>query len=279
MTYREWITRSIDRLTKAGCDSPAFEVRCIVEDLACLRPRMDEEIPAKLLERLDCAIEQRAARRPLQYILGNWDFLRLTLKVGEGVLIPRPDTEILCETAVKFLTDRQIDHPRVLDLCAGSGCVGLGIASLYDGAAVTEIEWSEQALPYLHQNVTDSGVDATVMRADVLTDPPADLGTFDVLVSNPPYIPTADLPSLMPEVRCEPSMALDGGEDGLVFYRAIAEKWLPLLKAGGLLAVEIGQGQETDVAAIFEAAGLENIAITPDLAGILRVVSGQKPMF
>ena len=195
------------------------------------------------------------------------------------MLIPRPDTEILCETAADFLQKNGVSAPRVLDLCAGSGCVGLGIASLYDGVSVTEVEWSDEALAFLRQNAADSGLNATVLQADVLTDPPADLGAFDVLVSNPPYIPSAELPTLMPEVQCEPAMALDGGADGLTFYRAIADKWLPLLKAGGLLAVEIGQGQETDVAAIFAAAGLENIAVIPDLAGILRVVSGQKPMF
>lgn len=237
---------------------------------------MEEPVPVDVAKRLERAVDERAARRPLQYILGNWDFLHLTLKVGEGVLVPRPDTEILCETVVDFLRRQSAPHPQVLDLCAGSGCVGLGIASLYDGTTVTEVEWSDEALPFLRANVAESGLAATVIKADVLSAPPASLGPFDVVVSNPPYIPTADLPDLMPEVQHEPAMALDGGEDGLAFYRAIVTHWLPLLKEGGLLAVEIGQGQETDVAAIWEAAGLRNITVTPDLSGILRVVSGQK---
>ena len=279
MTYQEWTIRSVDRLTKAGCDSPAFEVRCICEDLACRHPRMTDEIPPAVVERLERAVDERAARRPLQYILGNWDFLHLNLKVGEGVLIPRPDTEILCETAADFLRKTGAVRPRVLDLCAGSGCVGLGVASLYDGVAVTAVERSPEALAFLRQNVAESGLAADVVEGDVLVAPPADLGRFDVIVSNPPYIPTADLPYLMPEVQCEPRMALDGGADGLMFYRAIMAHWLPLLKDGGLLAVEIGQGQEQDVAALFAAAGLQNVTATPDLSGILRVVSGQKEGF
>lgn len=276
MTYQEWIVRSTDRLTKAGCDSPAFEVRCICEDLACRHPRMTDEIPPQVAERLERAVDERAARRPLQYILGNWDFLHLNLKVGEGVLIPRPDTEILCETAADFLQKTGAVQPRVLDLCAGSGCVGLGIASLYGGTTVTALERSPEALTFLRQNVADSGLTATVVEGDVLLPPPAEFGTFDVIVSNPPYIPTDDLSSLMPEVQREPRMALDGGADGLTFYRAITSLWLPLLKDGGLLAVEIGQGQEEDVAALFEAAGLRNVTAVSDLAGILRVVAGRK---
>ena len=276
MIYQEWFKRSVDRLEKAGCDSPAFEIRCILEDFAGKRHPDGADIPPAVLERLEQAVAARESRRPLQYILGNWDFLRLTLKVGDGVLVPRPDTEVLCETVAKWLSNNRIARPRVLDLCAGSGCVGLGIASLYEGTAVTTVELSDAALPFLRENAQNSGLDCTVVQADVLQLPPANVGDgFDVLVANPPYIPTADLDGLMPEVKQEPSMALDGGKDGLLFYRRIAENWLPLVRKGGFVAFEIGQGQHNDVAAILNAKGVRVMPFIPDLGGVLRVVCGE----
>ena len=221
------------------------------------------------------ALSQRADGRPLQYILGEWEFLNLTLKVGEGVLIPRPDTELLCEVAAEYLRDQTA--PRVLDLCAGSGCVGLGVASLCPSAHVTEVELSDAAMGYLQQNVLrypDYAV--TVRQADVLTDYAAFDGPYDAILSNPPYIPTADLPSLQKEVQQEPKMALDGDADGLKFYRTIAEHWCGKLAPKGFVAVEVGIGQAEDVAALFTAQGLETTAIFPDLAGIPRVVVAWK---
>ena len=276
MTYQEWFSRSVDRLTKAGCDSPAFEIRCILEDFAGKRHPDGTAVSPAVLDRLEQAVAARESRRPLQYILGNWDFLHLTLTVGEGVLVPRPDTEVLCETVADWLSANGVECPRVLDVCAGSGCVGLGIASLVDRTAVTAVELSDAALPFLRTNAQNSGLDCTVVQADVLQQPPAEIGNaFDVLVANPPYIPTADLNGLMPEVRQEPQMALDGGEDGLLFYRRITEKWLPLVRKGGLVAFEIGQDQHDDVAAILTAAGVRVMPFVPDLGGILRVVCGE----
>ena len=273
-TYRAFAARATDILTKAGCDSPAFEVRCMVEDFAG-RVRQDDPVPADVLARLERAVAERAARRPLPYILGNWDFLNLTLAVGEGVLCPRPDTETLCETAAAWLNASGVASPRVLDLCAGTGCVGLGVASLTPAVRPTEVEWSPAALTYLRRNVERTGIPAAIVRADVLADPPASLSAgFDALLANPPYIPSGDLPGLMPEVRCEPAMALDGGADGLRFYRAIVAKWKPLVRQGGLIAFEIGQDQEGDVAALLTANGVSPLPFVRDLAGIIRVVAG-----
>ena len=278
VTRRDWLTEATARLTAVGCEDAAFDARCLLEDFGGLpRGRAADETPLTEAQEaaLVTALDQRAAGRPLQYILGEWEFLTLTLKVGEGVLIPRPDTELLCEVAAENLRGKTA--PRVLDLCAGSGCVGLGVASLHPDAVVTEVELSDAALPYLRQNVTrypDYAV--TVRQADVLTDCAAFDGPYDAILSNPPYIPTADLPSLQKEVQQEPKMALDGDADGLKFYRMIAEHWCEKLSVDGFVAVEVGIGQAEGVAALFAACGLENTEIVPDLAGIPRVVLARK---
>lgn len=277
-TRRAWYTHAVSRLADSGCEDAAFEARCLLEDFGGLArghapddTLLTEEQTATLARALD----ERAAGRPLQYILGEWDFLSLTLAVGEGVLIPRADTECLCEEAARRLAG--VDSPRVLDLCAGSGCVGLGLASLCPSAQVTAVELSDEALPYLRQNVARySQYHVTVKKADVLRDFGAFDGGFDAILSNPPYIPSADLAGLMREVQHEPTMALDGDTDGLIFYRTIAERWLPKLADGGFCAVEVGIGQAADVAALLTAAGLSEVAIICDLGGVERVVSGIK---
>ena len=278
VSRRAWLAAATAALTEAGCEDAAFDARCLLEDLGGL-PRGhaadDTLLTAAGEAALATALTQRLDGRPLQYILGEWDFLALTLKVGEGVLIPRPDTELLCEVAAEQLWEKTA--PRVLDLCAGSGCVGLGVASLCPDAVVTAVELSEDALGYLKQNVLhypDYAV--TVRQADVLTDYAAFDGTYDAILSNPPYIPTADLASLQKEVRREPRMALDGDADGLAFYRTIAEHWCGKLASGGFCAVEVGIGQAEEVAALFAAQGLENTGIYLDLAGIPRVVLARK---
>ena len=278
VTRRDWLTAATARLAEAGCEDAAFDARCLLEDFGGLpRGHMADETPLTEAQEtaLATALAQRADGRPLQYILGEWEFLALILKVGEGVLIPRPDTELLCEVAAENLRGKTA--PRVLDLCAGSGCVGLGVASLHPDAVVTEVELSDAALPYLRQNVTrypDYAV--TVRQADVLTDFAAFDGPYDAILSNPPYIPTADLPSLQKEVQQEPKMALDGDADGLKFYRTIAEHWCEKLAPDGFVAVEVGIGQAEDVAALFAACGLGNTEIHSDLAGIPRVVLARK---
>ena len=278
VSRRDWLAAATARLTEAGCEDAAFDARCLLEDLGGLpRGHAADDTPLTSEQEvvLATALTQRTEGRPLQYILGEWDFLSLTLKVGEGVLIPRPDTELLCEVAAEQLRGKSA--PRVLDLCAGSGCVGLGVASLHPDAVVTEVELSDAALGYLKENVLrypDYAV--TLRQANVLTDFDAFDGPYDAILSNPPYIPTADLATLQKEVQREPQMALDGDADGLKFYRTIAEHWCDKLSPDGFVAVEVGIGQAEDVAALFAAQGLENTGIYPDLAGIPRVVLARK---
>ncbi len=278
VTRQEWLARATAQLEQAGCEDAAFDARCLLEDLGGL-PRGqragDTPLTAPQETLLDNALAQRAAGHPLQYILGQWEFLTLTLKVGEGVLIPRPDTELLCEAAAQRLAGKTA--PQVLDLCAGTGCVGLGAASLVPGAQVTEVELSDAALGYLRQNVARyPAYDVAVRQADVLADYAAFGGPYDAILSNPPYIPTGDLPGLQREVQHEPMMALDGTADGLAFYRTIAEHWCEKLAPDGFCAVEVGVGQAADVAALFTAAGLENTEILTDFGGVQRVVVARK---
>jgi len=277
-TRATWLTEATARLEAAGCEDAAFDARCLLEDLGGLpRGRRPDDTPLTEMQTaaLATALTQRAEGRPLQYILGEWEFLTLTLRVGEGVLIPRPDTEILCEEAARRLA--AVPAPRVLDLCAGTGCVGLGIASLCPGAAVTAVELSQAALPYLRENVARyPAFDVTVRQGNVLTEADTFEDGWDAILSNPPYIPTGDLAGLQREVQREPSMALDGSEDGLRFYRVLATDWAKKLRPGGLLAVEVGIGQATDVAALFAAAGLKTVTTVQDLGGVERVVLGEK---
>lgn len=278
VTRQAWLSRAVATLTAAGCEDAAFDARCLLEDVGGL-PRGARPDDASLSETqraaLDAALTRRAAGYPLQYILGNWDFLTLTLKVGEGVLIPRPDTECLCEEAARRLAG--VSASRVLDLCAGTGCVGLGIASLTRGAVVTAVELSDKALPYLRENIRRyPSLSVTPWQGDVLMDYNDFEYDFDAIVSNPPYIPTGDLAGLMREVQHEPTMALDGDEDGLKFYRVIAEEWTKHLRAGGFCAVEVGVDQAADVIALFRNAGLKEVTSITDLGGVQRVVVGVK---
>lgn len=285
MTVAQLYRRVRERLEQAGCDSPAFDASCLLAAFGGVPsiglPGADERAVSESAQTaVMVAANERATGRPLQYILGEWDFLALTLSVGEGVLIPRPDTELLCEVASDWLNAHHEEAPaRVLDLCAGSGCVGLGVASLCRSPVqVTAVEWSDEARRFLDRNIARyPQYDVTPCKADVLRDAALFSGGYTALLSNPPYIPTADLDGLMREVQREPRMALDGGAgDGLQFYRVIAADWVQKLVCGGLCAVEVGIYQADAVAALFAGAGLQNIRIVPDLAGIPRVVAGEK---
>ena len=272
------------RLQKAGNESPAFDTICLFEHVfhmnrqdLMMHGNTKQATPEQEAEFFSF-IEQRANKCPLQYILGEWPFLDFQLKMGEGVLIAREDTTVLVETAAKLIQGKQ---PEILDLCAGTGAVGLGLASLLSTANVTCVEKYAPALRYLKENIAlckKQGIEhVTALQGDILSESFASaFQSVDGIVSNPPYIETAVLPTLQEEVQKEPKTALDGGEDGLLFYRAIADIWIPKIKPGGVIAVEIGEGQETAVACLFENAGVEQIQFKKDSGNIIRVVAGIK---
>ena len=268
MNSEQLIAHVIKLLKATGFDSARFEANEIV--IACFGEcPWNTEVDPLRLEKVDEMLNRRLKREPLQYILGEWEFYGLPFKVGSGVLIPRQDTEVLIETVLPLI--KQGD--RVFDLCAGSGCIGITLAKL-GKAEVTLFEKSNEALGYLKQNVELNGVKAEVLQYDVLGKPFD--GVADMIVSNPPYIKTEVVKALEPEVKCEPEMALDGGEDGLIFYRHIANEWKSCLNDGGYLAFEIGFDQGNEVCDILRQAGYKDVNCIKDLSQNDRVVIGRK---
>ena len=280
MTVFELQKRIEEILKAGGCETPAFDAVCLLEDIGKIgRGRVSSSrslsVPLEHETAVLNAAVRRAAGEPLQYLLGTWDFLGLTLDVGEGVLVPRPETESVCELSAECL--QSFPNKNVYDLCAGSGCVGLGVASLCPSAKVTAIELSEKAFAYLERNIARyPAYQVAATRANVLTEYDRFGEPIDAILSNPPYIPTRDLNSLQREVQHEPRMALDGDEDGYRFYRAIAEHWLPKLSWDGFVAVEVGIGQAQTVAELFRRHGMTHTTVYPDFSGIDRVVIGKR---
>ena len=217
------------------------------------------------------------AGEPVAYLIGEWEFYGLPLDISPAVLIPRPDTEVLAEHAIAYLKGLEEEHPWVLDLCAGSGCLGLAAASQVPGCRVVLGEVSEEALKICRQNIRRCQLTGRVMpvRMDAREKPDRNLGEFHCIMCNPPYIPRGDWEGLDASVRdYEPRLALDGGEDGLDFYRCIADKWREALRPGGRLYFEVGIGQADAVLRIMRSQGFGDIQVEKDLQGIPRVVFG-----
>lgn len=230
-----------------------------------------------------CELAESFVRRylrgePMPYILGQWDFYDMTLTVTPDVLIPRDDTNVVTELAIKkalFLEQ----NPRILDLCTGSGCIGLAIAKRVKDARVTLGDVSQAALRVARRNVQDQKLTARVKCLPIDVKKPAQefLGTFDLIVANPPYIPSGEIQTLDPSVRdFEPRLALDGGEDGLDFYRAILQNFTAALQPNGYLCLEFGMGQERAVCALLMRGGYEVLELRKDTADITRAVLAQK---
>ena len=232
-------------------------------------------VPQSVEQQVRALVDRHLAGEPVAYLIGEWEFYGLPLDISEHVLIPRPDTEVLAEKTIEFV--QTLGECRVLDLCAGSGCVGLAVASQAPKARVVLGELSEGALRICRQNIRRNGLSGQVvpLPMDVMAGPPAHMGEFDCVVSNPPYIPRGDITDLDVSVKdYEPLMALDGGEDGLDFYRAICEKWRDVMRPGTRLYFEVGIGQADDVLRIMRGVGFGDIQVVDDPGGIPRVVFG-----
>lgn len=280
-TYNNLFLDTRACLRKAGVEAAQLEARellCYAADKSReqLYRDMSLYVSAELEKRVDDLVQRRLAGEPVAYIIGEWEFYGLPLDISQDVLIPRSDTELLAERGIARANEAE-EGARVLDLCAGSGCVGLAIAANVPACRVVLGELSEGALRTCKQNVRRNGLNArvTCLSVDALETPSAALWDFDVIVCNPPYIPTEDLAGLDASVRdYEPHMALDGGADGLDFYRAIAQKWKAAIRFGGALVFEVGMGQAPDVENILAQNGYENIQTAQDTQGIWRVVEG-----
>ena len=225
------------------------------------------------IKRIRDIVTRRCEHYPLQYLLGDWDFFGRPFLVGEGVLIPRADTEVLVEEALRFL--EPLSAPKVLDLCSGSGCIGLTIALERPDAQVTAVEKSPAAFSYLTKNNELLCARAECVLGDALVVETAER-PFDLIVSNPPYLTGQDMAELQAEVRFEPEEALYGEEDGLFFYRELTKLYVPNLCSKGMLAYEIGEGQQDAVSEMMAAASLKSICQIRDYNGIIRCVTGKK---
>ena len=266
-------------LTRAGVDNPSGDAALIMEKaLGCSRSalvaRYHDEVDA---DRADAALalaKRRASGEPIQYVLGEWRFMGRDYLVGEGVLIPRDDTEVVVSAALDCLKD--IPSPYVVDLCAGSGIIAITVQKAIPSATVAAVEKSAEAYEYLCRNAALNGAAITAIHSDLCgcTDRFAD-GSLDMILSNPPYVPTGEIPSLQREVQYEPSMALDGGASGLDFYGMIVRLWTPKLKKGGRIAFELGEGQFGYISELLQDSCYAEIRGYEDIQGTVRAVTAK----
>lgn len=278
MTVGEAYRKTKDILTEAGFEAPAFEALCLTEKvfgfnrLALITKGEETVASEEKLAVLAELTEKRLNHEPLQYLLGKWIFMGIDLLVGEGVLVPRDDTEVVTSLCIDYLSCKE--SPNVIDLCAGSGAISLALEK-YANCKVTAVELSDKAFSYLTQNIKLNNSAVNALNGDIF-ECHKDIAdnSLDLIVSNPPYIKTADIASLQKEVQHEPAMALDGGESGLDFYRRIVPLWKSKLKAGGALAFELGEGQYDEVSRILADNGFGGITESIDFGGIQRAIIG-----
>lgn len=264
------------QLKNAGIEDNIFEAKQIIKHITGYSNEQilsgyQNELSGFQEINLQVIMKQRLNRYPLQYILGKWDFYGRPYKVGPGVLIPRPDTETVIEVCLDIIDKKKPSD--VLDLCAGTGCIGITIACERKNSNVTLVEKYEESARYIKENIKNADGNANILMGDVFESIGADK-KYDLIVSNPPYVNEKDMGNLQPEVEFEPPTALYGGEDGLMFYRAIASNYRDSLKSGGSLVFEIGYDQGEAVKDILLALGFKNVKIKKDYSENDRVVFG-----
>jgi release factor glutamine methyltransferase len=267
MTLKDAYNYSVTYISKLNIDEAEFKALCIVCTIAdiknsefnlCISKEISDDILNEKLELL-------ASGEPLQYVLGKWDFYESEFYVGEGVLIPRPETEELVDLVIK--DSIKIKNPVIYDLCSGTGCIGISIAKKNKLANIYCVEKSDIAFSYLSKN--SNGISNVHTICDDINND-IDLPLADIIVSNPPYIKSEDVFHLQSEVQREPSMALDGGEDGLEFYRIINDNWSCKLKKNGLLFLEIGNEQGEDIKSVL--TNFYDITVIKDMYSNDRIV-------
>lgn len=273
--------RVISARLEAVTDSPDREAEFIMQEvfgrdwrLKLLKGQLDRGPTPAERAAVNSMVERRLSGEPLQYILGEWEFYGLGFKVSPAVLIPRPDTEVLVDTALRLISGAE--SPKILDLCSGTGCVAIAIKRSRPDAEVTALELYPEAYAILIENIARHG-GVTPAMADALdTETARRFHGLDLITANPPYLTADDMRSLQREVTHEPATALYGGGDGLDFYRGLSKIWMPAIKDGGHIAFEIGFTQERQVCEILEAGGYKDIACERDIEGRPRVVRARK---
>lgn len=281
-TYRELYEEGRRILEQAGLPDAALDARFLLEEvcgtnLQTLLVFPEKKVTEEEVNQYRAFIQRRKDREPTAMILGEWDFMGLTFRLNKSTLIPEQDTEVLVETALEELKRRGLGEAplRILDLCTGSGCILLSLLYELRNSGGLGTDLSEEALEAARENAVRLGLqERAAFRQGDLWEPVGD-ERFDLIVSNPPYVPTEVIPTLEPEVRCgEPYAALDGGEDGLVFYRRIMREAAGHLKPSGIIIVESGFDEAPQIAALMQDQKLRGIRTVKDYGGLDRVILG-----
>lgn len=277
MTVREAYIKCKEILATSKTENETFEVLCFFEkvtgfDRLGIISHGDEQITDEKLTELLDLVRRRCNHEPLQYLLGSWSFCGFDFCVGKGVLIPRDDTEVVVNLCLDYL--KNSESKKVIDLCAGSGAISVALEKLA-GAEVTALELSDDAFEFLEKNIKRNNSKVNAVKGDVFKAfSDFDDNTFDLIVSNPPYIKSDDIQTLQAEVQQEPRLALDGGKSGYDFYEAIIKNWSAKLRHGGALAFELGENQSDYVSDLMKSQGFENIRTSLDLGGVQRAIIG-----
>ena len=281
-TYNELYINARNTLKRSGIEAYALEARVIVASAAGktvqqLLRDLSLYTTQPVEDKVNGYVERRLSGEPVAYISGDWEFYGLPMKVTKDVLIPRPDTELLVDLAKQALTGWKMDA-RVLDLCCGSGCITCAVGHELPATKLVAVDLSASALEVCRTNIALNRLNTRVicMQADATASPPLGIGSFDLIVSNPPYVKTEEIGELDRSVKdYEPVWALDGGKDGLRFYKAIIKYWKSLLRPDGLLIFEVGEGQAQEVADMLLAGGFASTSIHQDARGVDRAVVGR----
>ena len=276
MTIREVLINIRERLQNAGIEDFEYESWVFLDwklhiDRAEFYMNPNGDVKEELLAELESVLKQREQRVPLQYLMGECEFMGYDFYVDERVLIPRQDTECLVELAVESIRKKSI-KVKVLDLCTGSGCIGISVAKLCPDTEVTLADISDGALSVAKKNAQNLDADVTLIKGNLFENIE---GRFDYILSNPPYIPSEVIEGLMPEVKeHEPRLALDGEADGLSFYRKIINEAPDYLNPDGRIYFEIGAEQGEDLTHLMNERGFSEVKVHKDLAGLDRIVTG-----
>ena len=283
MKYAELVKQGQLKLFKAGINDYDFDAWVLVEKICGISRteyfvKMHDEVSMEAADRYFQAIDKRITHYPLQYIVGEWEFMGLTFKVNEHVLIPRQDTEVLVEKAVSVIESEFTNYKgniNVMDMCTGSGCIGISVAKNVNHTHVTCVDVSKEALEVAKENAQNNKVkNISFVQSDLFTNVS---GKYNVIISNPPYITSSEIEKLMPEVKdYEPRIALDGDKDGLKFYRLIIERSKEYLEEKGFILFEIGYDQGKQVKELLKQKGFADIEVLKDLSGNDRVVMGKR---
>lgn len=285
MTWRElyfYGQKELKKIANISADSELLHIfwHCFKMEKSDIILNSSEPVLKEDVDKFLEILEKRKRGMPLQYSIGKWEFMNIELNVGEGVLIPREDTSVLVNALLENLAKKrpQAKKLEIIDLCSGSGCIALALEkNIKLPAEIYAVEISAKAFDYLKMNHLKNSSKIKIINDDIFNcfyDFEDD--TFDAVVSNPPYICSSDIKNLQPEVLREPVLALDGGIDGLDFYRKICKYWIRKLRPGGILAFEVGFGQADDVKNIMQQSGLKTISILSDIDSVPRAILAVK---